>query len=103
MLYIGVIKMHPKPKRNTSKKNLALVRAMDCFICGTRPVDVDHIKSRGAGGGDDLPNLQALCRSHHVERHTIGIKQFLKRYYFTISQSRSKYDLPELNMKDIIE
>lgn len=64
-----------------SKKNLELVRQMPCKACGKPPPnDPDHIKTRGAGGTDDLSNLQALCRIHHIERHTIGIKTFQKKY-----------------------
>lgn len=31
--------------------------------------DMDHIKSRGKGGADNLTNLQILCRSCHREKH----------------------------------
>ena len=31
--------------------------------------DVHHIRSRGAGGTDDVGNLICLCRRHHIEVH----------------------------------
>jgi hypothetical protein len=41
-----------------------------CEICGCRAVDIHHIEARGMGGSkskDDIQNLMALCREHHVE------------------------------------
>lgn len=40
-------------------------------VHGGRPVpatDVDHIKARRDGGGDDWSNLQALCHSCHSRK-----------------------------------
>jgi len=88
----------PKPKRTKSKKNLELIKSFPCFICGDKPCDPDHIKSRGAGGGDDLSNLNAICRKHHIERHSIGLKQFLNKYHTIISLSREKYDIPPMKI-----
>lgn len=79
-----------------NKKNLERIRAFGCFICGQKPCDADHIKSRGSGGGDEMTNLNALCRSHHIEKHSIGTKRFFDRYYTIISQMREKYELPEM-------
>lgn len=41
-----------------------------CRKCG-RPgrLEVDHIVPLKAGGGDELANLRALCREHHLARH----------------------------------
>lgn len=90
--------MLPKAKRTQSKKNLSVIKSLPCFVCDRRPTDADHIKSKGAGGGDDLNNLNALCRQHHVERHSIGLKQFLNRYSTIISISREKYDIPPMKI-----
>lgn len=54
------------------------IRTQPCVICGALPVDADHIKTRGAGGGDD--QVWPLCRLHHTERHSMGIKTFQSRY-----------------------
>ena len=44
----------------------------DCFceICGVYANDIHHIESRGMGGSnnkDNVENLMALCRKHHIE------------------------------------
>lgn len=95
--------MIEKPKRTKNKKNLSFIKSLPCFVCGARPSDADHVKSQGAGGGDDLSNLQALCRGHHTERHTIGIKTFLARYRERLNDARDKYDLPDLDLKSILD
>jgi hypothetical protein len=38
-------------------------------------VDVAHVKTRGAGGGD-RNNVIPLCRLHHARQHRIGIRSF---------------------------
>lgn len=45
-----------------------------------RETDLDHIRTRGAGGGDDHWNLMPLCRFHHSERHQIGVNAMAKKY-----------------------
>jgi len=51
-----------------------------CEICGCRAVDLHHITARGMGGGrgkDEIENLMALCREHHME---YGDKKQHKEY-----------------------
>lgn len=50
-----------------------------CKVCG-RIGERHHIKSRGAGGGDEDKNILILCRNHHQEIHMIGKKTFAKKY-----------------------
>lgn len=41
-----------------------------CEICGSKSVDIHHIKARGMGGSkkmDGIENLMALCRLCHEE------------------------------------
>lgn len=49
--------------------------------CGKQAVDIHHINSRGMGGTkhkDDINNLMALCRAHHVEYGDISeLKEIL--------------------------
>jgi len=43
---------------------------ISCEVCGSRAQDIHHIIARGMGGGrgkDEIQNLMALCREHHVE------------------------------------
>ncbi len=70
-----------KKQRLKSHENLQSIREMPCEICNAYPPnDVHHIVSRGAGGGDELTNICALCRCHHVEIHKIGRKTFALKY-----------------------
>ena len=50
-----------------------------CF-CGNYSAAPHHIRTRGAGGGDEAKNLLAFCTSHHTEVGTIGILTFAKKY-----------------------
>jgi len=43
------------------------------------PVQVCHVKSRGAGGADDS-NVVAMCAAAHDEQHRLGIRSFQKRW-----------------------
>ena len=41
-----------------------------CEVCGRKAVDIHHIDCRGMGGSktkDIIENLQALCRTCHLE------------------------------------
>jgi 5-methylcytosine-specific restriction endonuclease McrA len=41
-----------------------------CEVCGSKAVDIHHIKARGMGGSkhlDGVENCMALCRSCHDE------------------------------------
>lgn len=86
-----------KPTRYRNANNLKRMRQYDCFVCGYHgPNDPDHIQSVGAGGGDQLENINTLCRRCHIIRHSIGIKRFIERYYSVITQTREKLELPEM-------
>lgn len=62
-----------------------ILRNQPCEVCGRYPSEPDHIRTRGAGGGHERKNLQALCRKHHTERHTMGLKSFVAKYHLPIS------------------
>jgi hypothetical protein len=93
---------HPKPKRLRSPANLKLIKSLPCFCCDAPPPsDPDHAKSRGAFGSDELNNLNALCRSCHILRHSMGFKRFWDAYSGRIMIAREKYELPPLNIANI--
>lgn len=70
-----------KPRRVKSQKTKAATRADRCAVFGCRRIsDAAHVRSRGAGGGDEPGNLLPLCRNHHIEQHAHGWKRFLAAY-----------------------
>jgi len=54
------------------------IRSLPCLVCGARPCDAAHVKSRGAGGTS--ADLVPLCHAHHMEQHAIGVCTFEARY-----------------------
>lgn len=83
--------------RFKSKENLDLIRSLPCVVCfRDAPSDPDHFKTRGAGGGDELSNLNPLCRRCHGNRHMMGIKTFMLRFGDIIELRRAALGLPKL-------
>lgn len=54
-----------------------------CLICG-KPADIAHYEAVGRGNRNKVDHrnyrFMALCRGHHEEQHTIGVKQFCQKY-----------------------
>lgn len=50
-----------------------------CEICGAKSVDTHHISARSIKRSleEDINNLMALCRDHHVK---YGDKEYLRQY-----------------------
>ena len=71
----------PKSNRDLRK----LPPCPPCWICGNPNSEWDHLRTRGASGGNEPENLQPLCRQMHVERHKIGLKSFVKKYNLPVS------------------
>lgn len=75
-----------KRKRIVDRELLDSVSELPCLVCKKAgPSDPDHIKTRGAGGGDTKSNVWPLCRQHHTERHTIGLNRFMLKYSITLT------------------
>jgi len=72
--------MFPKKKRVINKKVLDRVRKLPCVVCGSKADDVDHIKTVGSGGNDSEDNLWPMCRSHHQQKHLLGLKRLCDKY-----------------------
>jgi len=56
-----------------------------CCICG-KHADVAHVETVGMGRNRNHINhsdyyFMALCRTHHMEQHRIGIDTFLQKYH----------------------
>lgn len=88
--------MFPKLSRVESQANLDLMRTYVCSVCCTAPVDVHHVRTKGAGGGDELTNIVSLCRGHHQAFHSMGVKSFKAKYGQAITFFRQRKRLPEL-------
>ena len=57
------------------------VKSLMCLVCGkVGPGDIHHVKSRGAGGKDDLWNIMPLCRQCHCDIHRVGMKYHAENY-----------------------
>lgn len=73
---------------------LSFIREMRCGVCFDSMVGTDahHLKSVGMGNNrkkmTDQDHINhgvvALCRPHHQEYHTIGIKAFEKMYHVNL-------------------
>jgi hypothetical protein len=76
---------YPKKLPVFDKDNVRVIRSCRCLACGANPPnDADHLKTRGAGGGDELTNLIPLCRCHHAQRHRIGLRNFVRKWLIPI-------------------
>ena len=74
--------MFPKATRVFSSRAVEAVRARDpyCRVCGGKREHVHHIKSRGAGGDDDVRNMIGLCSGCHSKAHAGVISRFRLRH-----------------------
>lgn len=68
----------PSPRRETSKQYIEYIRSLPCTVCLDPFVDAAHVQTRGSGGTDFA--VVPLCRKHHTEQHTIGIRTFEEKH-----------------------
>lgn len=57
-----------------------------CCICGKKNADIDHFdKALGRRKRKEVDHTEftfaALCRTHHTEKHQIGITEFKNKYH----------------------
>lgn len=69
----------------TEKQIYAMALKRMCCVCGTR-ADLHHINAIGMGKDRTKVNhigleILPLCRTHHIESHTIGDTAFMKKYH----------------------
>ena len=75
----------PIPNRNVEYYLYKCLTTRRCCICG-KPADIDHFDSTVGMGNNrkEVDKTQytycALCRSHHTEKHTIGLTAFKEKY-----------------------
>ena len=76
--------------KKETKEYLKHVRKHPCFVCSETNVDCDHLQIRGMGGKGSRKGAHSgtiidfscvpLCRLHHTERHSLGIRRFNEKY-----------------------
>jgi len=71
---------------DTSRMLFALTLKRLCVVCGKPNSDIHHVTAIGMGANrkthdHSQHDFLALCRTHHSESHTIGQKEFMKKYY----------------------
>lgn len=53
----------------------------ECQACGqVRQLDKCHIKSKGAGGGNQDWNIVLMHRGCHIDQHRLGWKRFSEKF-----------------------
>tara|TARA_R100000655_G_scaffold83969_1_gene123581 strand:+ start:102 stop:401 length:300 start_codon:yes stop_codon:yes gene_type:complete len=64
------------------------IRNQNCCVCYKHaPSDPDHLDAIGMGRNRKNPKLYEhwscipLCRKHHIERHSMTIKQFEEKHH----------------------
>lgn len=67
-----------------SPERVAAIQAMPCAVCGSRPSQCAHVRSRAAGG--TYRDIVPLCHAHHAEQHQIGIASFEERHGLDLAQ-----------------
>lgn len=79
-----------------------LLKHRICYVCGKVDADLDHVDTIGSGRNRRTVNqvgyyAWTLCRTHHNERHKIGVKSFAQKYQ-VIPIKLTKELIEELNL-----
>lgn len=73
---------------NDSRNKIRNQRCVACGKCG--PSDPAHIKTKGAGAGNEEWEIMPLCREHHVLQHKIGWKTMCEKFPSILDELDSK-------------
>ena len=68
-----------KLQRIIDRRLLDTYAELGCVVCGTKPSDPDHVKTKGSGGDDVPENVWPLCRKHHDEKGK-GLTTFVEAH-----------------------
>lgn len=74
------------PPQNVEYYFYKCVTTRTCCICGKKNADIDHFdKALGRRKRKEVDHTEftfaALCRTHHTEKHQIGITEFKNKYH----------------------
>jgi len=68
-----------------SEARVEWVRKQPCEVCGERPSENAHVRSRGAGGTHE--DVVPLCAPHHRQQHDIGIRSFSELHHIDLARA----------------
>lgn len=90
------------PPQNVEYYFYKCVMTRTCCICGKRGADIDHFnKSLGRRKRKSVDHSEydfaALCRTHHSEKHQIGLEEF-KRKHRVIGIKLSENEIKKLRI-----
>lgn len=68
-----------------SEDRAAWVSGQPCIVCGERPSENAHVKSRGAGGTKE--DVVPMCRYHHQQQHDIGVQSFSELHHIDLTRA----------------
>lgn len=78
-----------------TKRNKTLAESFKgkpCVICSA-PGEGDHIKHYAGDSRKDIEdNMWALCRNHHVKKHSMGLTTFVKSYGLDEEMTRRGFE-----------
>ncbi|MDT2391002.1 putative HNHc nuclease [Enterococcus avium] len=74
------------PPQNVEYYFYKCVMTRTCCVCGKKNADIDHFdKALGRRKRSEVDhtefNFAALCRTHHQEKHQIGITEFKNKHH----------------------
>ena len=74
------------PPQNVEYYFYKCVTTRTCCICGKKNADIDHFdKALGRRKRKEVDhtefNFAALCRTHHQEKHQIGLEKFKRKHH----------------------
>lgn len=74
------------PPQNIQYFFYKCVMTRTCCICGKKNADIDHFdKALGRRKRKEVDHTEftfaALCRTHHTEKHQLGITEFKNKYH----------------------
>mgnify|MGYP003127159835 CR=1 FL=1 len=71
-----------------TKEYIKYIKSKHCLVCGSTPVDPDHLEHLQMGGSNpqNTKDYSCLpfCRIHHRERHDLGNFQFQNKHYIDL-------------------
>tara|TARA_Y100001963_G_scaffold20324_1_gene25906 strand:+ start:202 stop:468 length:267 start_codon:yes stop_codon:yes gene_type:complete len=67
-----------------TKEYIKYIKSQPCLVCGSYPVDPDHLDAVGINNNRKPSKRDytcvPLCREHHSLRHSMGTRDFEDKY-----------------------